>query len=427
MYPVSAVAQHHLSYRRRDRIRVRRVVCHVGILLIAASGACNSQIPNALLCPSDQDSFSEMSQSTYAVVVEYKVGPNATDLAHFTLATSFAVGEHLLGTNSHVTEFFKEDQPFPINKVYGVQSGTGATVTLLRALTHPEYTGNPFRSPDVGLLTTQEAMPMWLPLASDFEVSDLAVGDKLLLTGFPGDVDEQFPILPGTTVPQASALQGPITALRNHDDSQIVDPSNVDVVQHQIPTSKGTSGSALVRCGEVVAVHNAGLSRSVIQNVGGELKETVVPTAANNFGVHVRYMQEMVNLFTNQSIQGFELPPPFNPGQNQGGQQGQGAAQFAGNYAGTMTQPATASHTFAFTIAQDGTITGTSTWPQTGNFALTGQVDATGNLAITDDAQQRMGFNTGIYAGQIAANGAVSGGYFEGNTNNFIGNWTAAK
>jgi Trypsin-like peptidase domain len=427
MNPNSASPHVRVASSEAHRHRTNGFVRSIGLLLIAAMGACNSQIPTALLCPSDQDSFAEMNKATYAVVVEFKVGPKAEDVAYFTLATSFAIGEHLLGTNSHVTNFFKEEQPFPISKVYGVQSGTGATVTLLRALTHPEYTGNPFRSPDVGLLTTQEALPMWLPLASDFEVSDLAVGDQLLLTGFPGDVDEQFPITPGTTVPQASSLSGPITALRNHDDTQIVDPSNVDVVQHQIPTSKGTSGSALVRCGEVIAVHNAGLSRAVIQNVGGELKETVVPTAANNFGVHVRYMREMVTLFQNQTLQGFELPPPFNGGQNPGGGQGQGVAQFAGNYAGNMTQPATATHSFTFTINQDGTITGTSTWPTTGNFTLTGEVDATGNIAITDDAQQRMGFNTGIYAGQIAANGQVSGGYFEGNTNNFIGNWTAAK
>lgn len=407
----------------------RRVGRCLAVMSMATLAACNSQLPNALVCPSDQDAFAEMNKAAYAVVFEYKLNPNSNEVKYFTLGTCFAIGEHLLGTNSHVTEEFRKNPDgITITKVFGVQSGTGKVVTLLRAFTHPDYTGNPFRSPDVGLFTTQEALPSWLPLASDLEVSDLAAGDNLLLTGFPGEVNEAFPITPGTTVPQASALSGPITALRNHSDAEIVDPSNVDVVQHQIPTSKGTSGSALVRCGEVVAVHNAGLSRTVLQNENGQIKETVVPTAANNFGVHVRYMREMVNLFNNQSLQGFELPPTGNGGgQNPGGGQNQGVAAFAGNYAGNVTQPATAAHSYTFTVAQDGTVTGTSTWQQTGNFTLTGQVDATGNIAFTDDAQQRLGFNTGIYAGQIDANGNVAGGYFEGDTNNFIANWTASK
>ena len=390
-----------------------------------ALSACNSQVPNALLCPSDQDAFAAMNEAAYAVVMEFKVGPNPEDLVYIELGTAFAIGERLMATNAHVTDHFKTNNAAPMENVFAVQSGTGTVVTLLRALTHPDYTGNPGNSPDVGLFTTQEALPSWLPLASEFEVSDLANGDRLLLTGFPGEVNDVIPIIPGVTVPQATSLSGPITALRAHDDTQAVDASNIDVIQHQIPTTPGTSGSPLVRCGEVVGVHNSGITQKVLQaGPDGSITEANIPSAGSNFGVHVRYIQEMVTLFNNQSLQGFALPPEFT-GQQPG--QGAGVAQFAGNYAGNITQPATAAHTFTYTVNQDGTITGTSTWPNTGNFTLTGQVDAAGNIAITDDAQARLGFNTGIYAGQIAQNGAVTGSYFEGDTNNFIANWNASR
>ena len=90
-----------------------------------------------------------------------------------------------------------------------------------------------------------------------------------------------------------------------------------------------------------------------------------------------------------------------------------------------MTQPPNAAHTFQFTVSQSGAVTGTSTWGS-GTFNLTGQVDATGNIAISDDAQN-VGFLVGIYTGTISANGAVTGQYFEGDTNNLIGNWSASR
>lgn len=397
------------------------LLCGLSLSMLGILPSCG------LVCPDDQDEFAEMNKSTYAVVVKYKTGPNEQDVQYFTLATCFAIGEHLLGTNSHVTEFFREGQPFPIEDVFGVQSGTGKVVKLLRALTHPDYTGDPLSSPDVGVLTVQESLPSWLPLADDLTLSDLSVGDGLLLAGFPGDVNDSLPITPGVTVPQATNFSGTITALRSHDVTQVVTPTNVDMLQHQIPTTGGTSGSALVRCGLVVAVHNAGISKSfVIVGNDGQLTSTVLPTAANSFGVHVKYMREMKTLFDAQSIQGFALPPAFIPQNNQGGGQNNIPAQFTGNFQGTMTQQ-NAQHTLTFTVGQDGKVTGTSTWPQTGNFNLTGTVDANGNFNIQDDAMATMGFNTGIYVGKIDANGQINGSYYEGDTNNFIGNWTGVK
>jgi hypothetical protein len=53
------------------------------------------------------------------------------------------------------------------------------------------------------------------------------------------------------------------------------------------------------------------------------------------------------------------------------------ANEFAGNYTGELTNPAGWAHTFEFTVADDGTITGVSTWPAV-EFNLEGYVDSSG-------------------------------------------------
>ena len=110
---------------------------------------------------------------------------------------------------------------------------------LRTGLTHPDYTGDPFTSPDVGLFTSAEVLPAELPIATESELESLDLADVLLLTGFPGDVDQFFPIIPNLTVPQATNLKGTITALRAHGQDEVVTPESVDVIQHQAPTTPG--------------------------------------------------------------------------------------------------------------------------------------------------------------------------------------------
>ncbi|MEZ6085463.1 MAG: trypsin-like peptidase domain-containing protein [Phycisphaerae bacterium] len=273
--------------------------------------SCTSTPSLSNNCPSNSSTFAKLNDATYAVVLQIRVGPGENDFGYFTLGTAFAVGDRLLATNAHVTEFFNGLTDLPVEEVVAVQSGTGEVVTLLRALTHPDYTGNPVASPDIGLFTTQELLSSKLTIASDAELTDLELGDELLLSGFPGDVQDLFEITPGTTVPQATSLTGTITALRNHDTGQVVMPENVDVIQHQIPTTPGTSGSALVRCGKVAAVHNAGTVKIIVSvDSQGNLTQDRTAAANNNFGVHAKYLREMIDLFEDQSVQGFELPRP---------------------------------------------------------------------------------------------------------------------
>ena len=368
--------------------------------------------PDAPTCPSLQNTFGFMIPASYAVVVEYRQGPGAEDTVNFTLGSGFAVGPHTLATNAHVATGVLENA-FPIDRVVAVQAGTGRVVELTSATKHPGYDGDPLGSPDVAVFTTQDELPEFLELASSEEVSDLASGDELALTGFPGDVNELFDITPGTTVPQATSLSGSITALRSFDQTAIVTENTVDFVQHQLPTTPGTSGSPLVRCGKVVAVHNAGTVKLILSiDKNGNIITDRQATAANNFGIHVKHLQDLMIRVEGDLLPAEPLPPP-DP-------------DFAGSYSCDAFSAATGliTHEFVLTIDEDRFIDGTSSWANA-TLILTGNVDRFGKVELTDNGVSQ-GFAPIFYIGyaSVQTNGAV-GLYFEGEIE--LGLWNCSQ
>ncbi len=269
-------------------------------------GEASVQEPTAS-CPDLATALDSINRATYAVLLQVDV---PDDTIHLPLGTAWAIRDHLLVTNAHVTDAIGDivESGIPISDVLAVQSGTGRVLTLTRGLTHPNYDGDPLRSPDVGLFTTLEAADAALALAGPN--TEIALGDEVQVVGFPGDVTESIDIDPGRTVPQATSLTGRITARRSHDDTEAISNENLDVIQHQAPTTGGTSGSALVSCGAVIGVHNAGThSAIVVPGDDGELVLSRTSAASNNFAVHHRHIRTMVTLFENNALQGTALPP----------------------------------------------------------------------------------------------------------------------
>lgn len=380
-------------------------------------------------CPDPTTYLDRIADATYLVGQEVIVGQDeqGQPRVHFVpLGTAFAVDRRTMVTNAHVTEATKEI-PLQSTRVLAVQSGTGQVVTLLRGLTHPSYTGNPFTSPDVGLFTTEQPLPSVLTLEFP-EAVRISRGDAISVTGFPGDVTEAFEVTPGQTIPQATSLAGTVTALRAHNDAAEVDASNTDVIQHQAPTTPGTSGSALIHCGRVVGTNNAGTVQLVItvDPATGETKVDRTTAAANNFAVHVRYIAELLDMFGSQALQGFELPPPPSAaGPGQPGQQAEGLPVLAGTWQGGIDDD-DARHSFTFTVAPDGTVTGSSTWPS-GTFTLTGEVSADGSIRLVDDAAEQLGYRTGNYVGFLDPDGSAQGSYFEETQEELRWQWVARR
>lgn len=195
-------------------------------------------------CPAPSESFDRMNAATYQVFGEAVFpGPDGQlQQFHMFIGTAWAVRDRLLVTNAHVTEAFTDSaaQGIQFSRAIAVQSGTGTVIRLLRALTHPNYDGNPIGSADVGLFTSEQALPVLLELADADSV--LSLGDDIQIVGFPGDVENFITVIPGETVPQVTSLTGNISARRSHDDTEAVTPETLNLYQHQAPTSPGTSG-----------------------------------------------------------------------------------------------------------------------------------------------------------------------------------------
>lgn len=379
----------------------------------------------AAQCPAPQAMFDLINRATYQVFGEFIVAGEA-EPRYIPVGTAWGLDDRVLVTNAHVAEFYTDVAAggLQLSRAVAVQAGTGEVVELLRAVVHPDYTGDPLGSPDVAVFTTKEAIPSVLTLGPD--TVEVEVGDEILLSGFPGDVEDVLPAIPGLTVPQATSLTGRVTSLRSHDLTEVVTDDNVDVLQHQAPTTPGTSGSAIVICDEVVAVHNAGTVRFVVSpGPDGSQNVERQAQASNNFGVHVRHIRALMTLFDDNAIQGFALPVAAESQAPDGGSMA--PADDAAEpllVGGAVTDPA-AAHEFVIQINPDGTIEGISEWPETGQFTLTGQVNADGTVVFVDDAPERLGFRRGTYEGVITSDTTIEGVYYEQSQEQNTWGWTA--
>ncbi len=363
-------------------------------------------------CPVEAEVLDDVNAATYAVYGETIVNTGAgPELVHFQIGTAWAAGRRLLVTNAHVTQAYVEfaAQGVQLERAIAIQAGTGEVVTLLRELTHPDYDGDPLGSPDVGLFTTQQELPATLELADP--AVDISLGDEIAIVGFPGDVTDFIEIVPGETVPQATSLNGDITALRTHDDTEAVTPENLDVIQHQVPTTPGTSGSSMVSCGRVIGVNNAGTVNLVaVPAADGSLTIDRQAAAANNFGVHVRHIAEMIGLFEDNAIQGSELPvvADISAAPTSNDDMPIGELTLVGQVLGDRA------HDFEIFVADDGTITGTSTWANNSQFSLSGQIDVDGRVFFIDDAPELSAeVPRGFYEGDVVSDTRIEGVYYE--------------
>lgn len=378
---------------------------------IGSSGSDDDDSGLVTQCPERSTMFELMNRATYEVFGEFLV-QGSDEPNYIPIGTAWGIDDRVLVTNGHVAEAYESiaDSGLQLSRAVGVQAGTGEVVELLRAIVHPDYDGDPLGSPDVALFTTKETLPTVLTLASDSV--DISIGDELLLAGFPGDVDTFLTPVPGLTVPQATSLSGEVTALRSHDPTAVVTMENLDVIQHQAPTSPGTSGSAIVSCDRVVAINNAGTVRLVFTpGDGGEPVVDRQPAASNNFGVHVRHIRALMDLFESNALQGSALPVEAEAPVD-GGMAGGEAPAEAVSLSGSVGD-STAAHEFVIVIDPDGSISGTSSWPTTGEFTLTGQLDADGTVFFTDDAPEQLGYRRGTYEGTITSDSTIEGIYYE--------------
>jgi len=227
-------------------------------------GFCNND-PN-LSAPTTED----FQKATWLVIA-------ASDSSLMT-ATAFAVEPDLLGTNAHVVEGIKRAIREPNGVAAVFQHETGASRTVTRVWAHPDYdTGLLISTPDVGLLETDSEAPDFLPLPT--ALPTLAVFDDVNLCGFPGNVTlgiDFVGISTGEFHPRASCLTGAISAIRPFDPGVPSTPENSRLIQYDISTEPGVSGSAVFNAqGQLIGVHALGFSSEGEQNAAIRIDELI--------------------------------------------------------------------------------------------------------------------------------------------------------
>lgn len=352
-------------------------------------------------CPALTDAIAQTTAATYAMYGQNAGTGDQGDLEF--IGTAWALEERLLITNAHVVEAFV-DLGGQFERVLALRAGTREVYEVSEGAMHPAYNGD--GTPDVGLFVVDEALPTQLRLAARSVL--LAPGDELQIVGFPGDVADLdvFEVSPGESIPQATALTGRITALRAFDATEDVSVENIGIIQHQTPTTGGTSGSSMVRCGAVVGV-----------NFGG----TPDTAGANSFGIHVRHVYDLVGLFESRGLQRIDFPIEQEPPSSQGNGGDSGDGGDATTLIGTVGDPFP--HDFVIELSDDGSIVGVSRWGSA-EFRLSGEFDGDGSVVIIDDAPERSEEPRGIYAGEIA-DGTIEGIYFNEGDEETTAPWTA--
>jgi len=188
-------------------------------------------------------------------------------------ATAFAVSERHLATNAHVVEAIETilGEPDGIVGVFQHESGLGREI--VRVWTHPEYETNALQpTPDVGILLTSEDVPVFVTTPRSGTTPVVDVLDPVTLCGFPGSTTVLID-LPGALDnrefhPRASCLSGNVSAIRPLQASDSLTQANGRLIQYDIATEPGLSGSAVFNeSGEVIGIHALGLSQDAEQNV----------------------------------------------------------------------------------------------------------------------------------------------------------------
>jgi len=370
------------------------------------------------------------------------------------MGTGFAIGGNRIATNSHVTQGILDQarqlaqSGISIVDVSAYQSETGAVVPLLKAAIHPSYTGST-RSPDVGLFEARTTLPNTLTLEEANGTTGLRKGDALQLNGFPGDLfDALFNnFQPGLSIPQATLFSGTMQAIQNFDTRVVVDPANistVDMYQHSMDTSGGTSGSPILANGRVVGVHNSGLSFTISDIDGNQRVTRRIAQSTGSWGINVKHLHNLIAFYDQgvlEADKSFSLPPPAALLGTPGGQSpvsGGAGSTFGGSVANQNNF--NVNHQVQFSVDNNLNVSGSTSWPanpslglNARSFVLTGKADTSGLIEFQDNTPELIsGFRRGKYIGRLnPANGVISGQYYELKEDTqelfYFGDWTASR
>lgn len=200
--------------------------------------------------------------------------------------TAFAVRPNLLATNAHCIVAAKKHGGPVIALENEGAGGVSFAVTAMRP--HPGYrdTDATTLTPDVGVVTISGRAAVVLDLATPQELAALGAGDDVYLIGFPGR-------LMNTTNPAATFLAaniGRVTTAAGRPGAF----AETWLIQHDAPTTHGTSGSPIFNGrSKVVAVNSGGYLEGDDETIAGR-KTEVVKASPYKFGMRVDLLDPLL-------------------------------------------------------------------------------------------------------------------------------------
>lgn len=201
--------------------------------------------------------------------------------------TAFAVRPSVLATNAHCVHAARKAG----GTIMALENeGRGnMSFSVIDMKSHPSYRENdgPVPSPDVGIMTISGRVATVLNLATAHELTAMGTGDDVYLIGFPGRLMDTAN--PGATF--LAAHIGRITAPNGRpaafNDSWLV--------QHDAPTTKGTSGSPIFNArGKVIAINAGGYIDTLDETIQGK-KAEVMKASPYKFGMRINLLDAILH------------------------------------------------------------------------------------------------------------------------------------
>ena len=302
----------------------------VAVIATVVLAACERgpASPGRQLDWSDTIADANLADSVYAIGL-YGSPPSDPEKTIFiVVGTGFSAHyDDVIWTNGHVADGLQEmldavaeSEPEAVELLdpVAVRSGTRVggegtySLDLESVLYHPGYDPEPEGeewSPDLAVFRIEASLHDVPQLLPRHLVTQLRVGQPIGTLGLPGVLQGLY-----QTLPVATFKDGTISALRPYSpDEPAITPENSRLLQHNLDTTSGTSGSAIFdHRGFIIAVNFAayGTGIRVPEPDSIEVDWYFIPM---NLGVAVRVDEvwAMVDLIDAEAP-----PPPPPPGRD---------------------------------------------------------------------------------------------------------------
>ena len=193
--------------------------------------------------------------------------------------TAFAVRPNILATNAHCIYAARRH---PGSVVALENEGRAQTSYSVSSMTpHPGYRDSDANSltPDVGIVTISGKSAIVLDLATRDEIAGSGAGDDVYMIGFPGRLMD-------ASNPAATFLAAHIGRVTTASGRPGAFAENW-LIQHDAPTTAGTSGSPIFNGrGKVIGINAGGYLEGDDETIAGK-KTEVVKASPYKFGMRV--------------------------------------------------------------------------------------------------------------------------------------------